>query len=77
MKRVIRRGVFETNSSSMHSIVVTNNDIKNVSTKDYFWVWKSPCNSKISFWGSDIEFGRSPFDVLGTAYDKLKYALRL
>lgn len=74
MKRVVRRGVFETNSSSMHSIVVTNNDIKNISTKDYFWVWKAPCNDKISFWRSDIEFGRSPFDILSTAYDKIKYA---
>lgn len=74
MKRVIRRGVFETNSSSMHSIVVTNNNINNVSMEDYFYVWKSPCSNKISFWHEDIEFGRSPFEILATAYDKLKYA---
>lgn len=72
MKRVIRRGVFETNSSSMHSIVVTKNELTNDNHDDYFHVWGY--SNKIHFWHGDIEFDRSPFEVLVTARDKLRYA---
>lgn len=74
MKRVIRRGVFETNSSSMHSIVVMKNDMTNKQTNNgddvYF------CNgNKLNIWKSDLEFDRSPFDVLATPVRKLHYAI--
>jgi hypothetical protein len=73
MKRVIRRGVFETNSSSMHSIVVTKNDVVK---KGYFDYYSSPCNKKISLtWSDDIEFERSPFEILATAIEKFYYAV--
>ena len=68
MKRVIRRGVFETNSSSMHSIVVTKeNLIKNEDV--YLW------QGKLNLYNSDLEFDRSPFEILSTPKRKLCYAI--
>ena len=71
MKRVIRCGVFETNSSSMHSIVVTKND---VADEDYFESYLS-CSKKLHLYEDDLEFGRSPFEVLSTARRKFEYAI--
>ena len=71
MKRVIRRGVFETNSSSMHSIVVTKND---VCDKDYLKYYPRS-KRKISVWEGDLEFERSPFNILATAIHKFRYAI--
>lgn len=80
MKRQIRIGVFETNSSSMHSLVVTKQNDKytpdeilegvylgkDVETGEEQCVWR--------IWDSDLEFGRSPFRALGTFVDKWTYA---
>lgn len=71
MKRTIRRGVFETNSSSMHSIVVTKNDVTN---KDYFECYIG-CDKKMHLYEGDLEFSRSPFEVLVTAERKFEYAI--
>ena len=80
MKRQIRRCVFETNSSSMHSLVV----MKKASTYskdeilDGFYLFdddttgEKDCVWKIR--GDDLEFGRSPFRALGNFHDKWLYA---
>ena len=76
LKRQIRRCVFETNSSSMHSLVV----MKKASTYskdeilDGFYLFdddttgEKDCVWKIR--GDDLEFGRSPFRALGDFHDK-------
>lgn len=46
MKRQIRRGVFETNSSSVHSITMC--------TSEEYEKWK---NGEIFFWGDEDKFG--------------------
>lgn len=69
----IRKNVFETNSSSSHSIVVSNNaDYKN---KYYF-------NASVNMDGKmeirdteDIEFGRYPFKILCNFYHKVCFAI--
>jgi len=52
MKRQIRRNVFETNSSSTHSLCITKNDVLNqkvnslhLSTGEYGWEWELYKNS--------------------------------
>ena len=72
--RQIRNGVFETNSSSMHSLVIKKNSeyYTHEEMVDDLWlhdgVWK--------IWDSDrITFGRSPFDCLNTFESKVRYAL--
>lgn len=80
MKRQIRRCVFETNSSSMHSLVV----MKKAATYskdeilDGFYLFddditgEEDCVWKIR--DDDLEFGRSPFRALGNFHDKWLYA---
>lgn len=80
MKRQIRRGVFETNSSSQHSLCIMKNN--NYYTPDEilkdFYLWdnketgEKDCEWNI--WDSDLEFGRSPFRALGSFKDKWLYA---
>lgn len=71
MKRVIRKGVFETNSSSMHSIVVMKNDVNIENQNDNVWIK----DGKLQVFNSDLRFGRSPFEILSTAERKLHYAM--
>lgn len=80
MKREIRRNVFETNSSSMHSLTVMKRDDKytpeeildglylhtDEDTGEEDCVWEP--------WDDDMKFGRSPFRALGTFTDKWLYA---
>ena len=76
--KVIRKGCFETNSSSMHSIVVTNNDVhvtpEDVSDggRERVYIGK---DGGLKLWDIDSGYGRSPFDVLTTFQDKLQYAM--
>jgi len=69
MKRTIRNGVFETNSSSMHSIVITKEKGENCFLYED---WKP---EKYTVWDHDISFGRTPFEILNTVYDKARYAI--
>ncbi len=73
MKRQIRRNVFETNSSSMHSLCIMKRDDTYLSSeilddihieKDGIW--------KID--GEDLYFERTPFRAIGTFSGKWKYA---
>lgn len=87
MKYQIRKGCFETNSSSCHSLIVTkkNSNIRMTQEeiRDEFylnedWYKERHKNNeeeivKIDPW--DNEFGRSPFNVLVTFIDKLAYAI--
>lgn len=87
MKYQIRKSVWESNSSSMHSLVVTkkNSNVRMTQEeiRDEFylnedWYKERHKNNekeivKIDPW--DNEFGRSPFNVLVTFTDKLAYAV--
>lgn len=87
MKYQIRKGCFETNSSSMHSLVMTKKnsnvrmtreEIRHEFYLDEDWYREHHKNDKkevikIDPW--DNEFGRSPFNVLVTFRDKLAYAI--
>ena len=79
MKRQIRRCVFETNSSSMHSLVVTRkNDrySKDEILNEFYLFDDKETGDKKCVWeirDYDLEFGRAPFRSLGTFYDKWCY----
>lgn len=79
----IRRGVFETNSSSMHSLIIKKGDkylSKEELEEEVFirrvgkWT-KDEDVDKIScyFGGDEGYFGRSPFKVVSSFDDKLRY----
>ena len=87
MKYQIRKSVWESNSSSMHSLVVTkkneNMKMTQEEIRDEFylneeWYKERHKNDKeeiveIDIWEND--FGRSPFTVLSSFRDKLAYAI--
>lgn len=80
MKRQIRRGVFETNSSSMHSLTVMKKDEYYTSEEilDKFYLFDDRETSEEDciwdIWEDNLEFGRSPFKMLRTFKDKWCYA---
>jgi len=75
----IRRHCFETNSSSMHSLVVSK--IIKPYTKDELALgyddWDREKNRDFDLWGwisrNEMGYERSPFQVLRTPLDKLRY----
>lgn len=67
----IRKGVFETNSSSSHAIVVGKKDSM-ASLEDA--KWRLDDNGMIEFYEGDLEFGWG-FDILINWYDRLRYAV--
>lgn len=86
MKQVIRKRTFETNSSSMHSIVIskqvgeyTEEEIKESFFGYYRYSERDGESFNIQFLNDihneDLSFGRAPFDVLYTYCDKLRYYL--
>lgn len=68
MKKIIRKGVFESNSSSSHSLVITKST--EVESLDDVWMR----DGMIQIWG-DVEFGRSPNAPLTDFDGKLKYLI--
>ena len=74
MKCQIRQGVFETNSSSMHSIVVKK-------TLEYYTKEEAEGeihirkSGKWTIYEDDLEFGRSPFEIIGSFKRKIHYAI--
>ena len=73
MIRKIRFGTFETNSSSMHSLVVLKDSKVPKSQEDYFYVRK---DGTYEIWDEeDLEFGRYPFEILSKPSDKFRYLL--
>ena len=85
MKQVIRRSVFETNSSSMHSIAISKVNGKYTDEEVYesFKYYDKHYGRKkdlhiqfLNDYMKDKEatcFGRSPFRILSTFCDKLRY----
>ena len=73
MKRQIRRNVFETNSSSMHSLTVMKRD-EHYSPEEFLDGFYLGDDGIWSPWDDDLEFGRSPFRALGNFHDKWLYA---
>ena len=87
MKYQIRKGCFETNSSSMHSLIITKKNDNVRMTKeeirhefylDEKWYKDRHSNDleevvKIDLWERD--FCRSPFTILSSFKDKLAYAV--
>lgn len=73
MKQV-RYGCFETNSSSMHSLIIMNRDeyyTKEELTKGIY----TTSDGTWDIWNEDsLYFGRSPFRTLSTFKDKWMYA---
>ena len=81
MKRQIRRGVFESNSSSSHSVCIMKRS-KYYTPEEYLdgmclWDNRDTGEKECVFhpYDHDMEFGRSPFRTLGTFKDKWLYAL--
>ena len=72
MKIKIRKGAFDCNSSSMHSLVVTkeNSYYTEEEARKGIYVDKDGMIRPY-----DMEFGRSPFKVLSTLYEKALYTL--
>lgn len=82
MKRQVRKNVFETNSSSMHSLVVTKKDSKYTPEEIMKGIYLSNdknTNEEDCIWKiwdeGELYFGRSPFKVLSSFRDKWLYAL--
>lgn len=73
MKRTIRRGCFETNSSSMHSIVVTKDD--HIFNKEELSYHFKEYNDYEIWQDDDLNFGRYPFEILSDLEDKIRYAI--
>lgn len=83
----IRQGCFETNSSSAHCLIIKKDDDYETTEeleKDLFiyrlgrdeWVREDIVDKiDLHIWDKDnnLHYGRSPFEVLSSAYDKLKY----
>lgn len=72
MKRQIRKNVFETNSSSSHSIVITKKDEYYTPEEMALEDW---CKGRKRFWADSLYFGRSPFQCLHTFWQKVAYAI--
>lgn len=73
MKIQIRRNTFETNSSSMHSLVITKTPVKHLK-EEGMWIY----NGTLSLNPEDeLSFGRSPFDILSTPFDRFRYLMAL
>ena len=85
MKIQVRNSVFETNSSSMHSIaIVKPENLKGAPADYYGWQltgdWLKPdtsveVNHPVVIDDDSIDFGRWPFRVLTTMYEKAQYAI--
>ncbi len=74
MKRQIRQGVFETNSSSMHSLVVKKGSAyyTEEEVRGCFYIQE---DGKVDLHTREIYFGRTPFQVLTCFEEKLNYIL--
>jgi hypothetical protein len=76
--RQIRQSVFETNSSSSHSIAIKKeNDYVTKEQLEEEFKWKIWDKEKglLSFRDYELEFGRSPFEALYGFYDKLRFVI--
>ena len=73
--RQIRNGVFETNSSSMHSLVIKKSGSYYTQKEINEDLWLDN-NGTWDIWRDDeITFGRHPFKCLATFESKVRYAI--
>lgn len=72
-----RHGVFETNSSSSHSIIVSSKDDYYTKEEIERYIDRSyKDEGLVKFWNDDeLTFRRYPFDILTTFEDKLRYVI--
>ncbi len=81
MKIQVRNSVFETNSSSMHSIaIVKPENLKAPATDYYGWQltneWLKPeASVEICRNDESLSFDRWPFQILSTMFEKAQYAV--
>lgn len=75
MKIKIRKSVFETNSSSMHNLVVKKEDGRYTDEELRDDIWIDDDGVWDISWRDELYYGRSPFDCLGTFASKTKYAI--
>lgn len=68
----IRNSIFETNSSSMHSIIISKNAVSD--NEDYF-IHKWTKYPTLELDEDELYFGRSPFAILDTFEEKLVYLI--
>lgn len=73
MKFTIRRGVFETNSSSSHSMCIQNNAIQDCLDTEH--IIHDLLNGRGVWKIKDNHYGRSPFRFLNKFSEKVLYAL--
>lgn len=74
MKRQIRSSVFETNSSSMHSLVIKKSSGYYTDEELHEDLWIH--NGEWDIWVDDkLTFGRTPFRCLKTFESKVRYAI--
>lgn len=71
----IRKSMFETNSSSMHSLVVMKEDKAVKKYSEYYDYCLSDGHKFIIYSTGDLKFGRWPFDILCTPEAKIRYAI--
>lgn len=73
MKRQIRRRIFESNSSSMHAIVVMKDNLIETQ-KEIMNDMRIYEDGVLKYDNHELEFGRSPFECLCTFESKVRYA---
>ncbi|MDY6354343.1 MAG: hypothetical protein SPL66_06020 [Lachnospiraceae bacterium] len=75
MKRTIRYGTFETNSSSMHNIIISKTKGPYTKEELYDGIYVRTYDNTLNIDEYDLCFGRAPFQLLCTFYDKFRYAI--
>ena len=75
MKFTIRRGVFETNSSSSHSMCIQNNAIEDCMDTEH--IINDLLNGRGAWKIKDNSYGRSPFRFLNKFSEKVLYAVAI
>ena len=74
MKTKIRKGAFDCNSSSMHSLVIKKENAYYTKEEALKGIYLDS-DGLLDARKRDMEFGRSPFKVLTTLYEKSLYTL--
>lgn len=75
-KRQIRRSCFETNSSSMHSLVITKDDRPYTQNELENGIYIDR-NGELCIRDDELYFDRAPFELLTTFEAKLRYAIAI
>lgn len=77
MKIAIRKGMFETNSSSMHSLCITKSEEKFSpdEIRGSLYHYDKEDNWKLAWDTDDMNFGRYPFAMLTDFDERLRYII--